>query len=203
MIILMNKQEWQISNKSRKNRNKKPLNKDKISPEDDKQSTQPVGDNLPLHCAYVLWCHELHNNDWSLNGYKKLCTIKTVSEFWKLFNNMDKLSYKTNNLFLMKEGTDPIWEHVNNRDGGVCSFKTTMDVSLKMYEDLCVRLMCDIMTNNTDDINGVSYSPKNNWAIIKIWNKDKKNDLSVTLDQHILTVYKNTSIKYKSNEPEY
>ena len=161
------------------------------------------GQNLILSASYVLWCHDIHNKDWSLNGYTKLCEITTISEFWKLFNNLNKIGYKVNNFFLMKDGTDPTWEHINNRDGGICSFKTDIELSLKMYEDLCSRMVYGNLTNNMDDINGISFSPKNNWAIIKIWNKNKTNDLSKTLSQHILITYKDTSIKYKENEPEY
>lgn len=163
-------------------------------------------EDLPLIFNYVFWCHDIYNKDWDLHSYKKLCVIQTVSEFWKLFNNLHKLGYKTNNFFLMKEGTNPIWEHENNRYGGLCSFKTDIDVSLKTYEDLCIRMMCGLLTDNPDeldDINGISYSPKNNWSIIKIWNKDKNNDLSKIMKSYILTTYKNASIKYKENEPEY
>lgn len=164
---------------------------------------QDCGDKLSLQNNYVLWCHDIYNKDWTLAGYVKLCTVKTVADFWKLFNNLDKLGYKLNNFFLMKEGTDPIWEHENNRGGGICSFRIDMDSSLQMYEDLCSRMICNLLTNNMDDINGISFGPKNNWAIIKIWNKDKVNDLSKTLDAYILDTYKDTSIKYKENEPEF
>ena len=161
------------------------------------------GHDLPLSSNYILWCHDIHNKDWSLNGYTKLCNISNISEFWKLFNNLGKIGYKVNNFFFMKDGTDPTWEHVNNRDGGICSFRTDMDSSLKMYEDLCSRMVYGNLTANMNDINGISFSPKNNWTIIKIWNKDRTNDLSKTLNPYILNTYKDASIKYKENEPEY
>jgi len=47
------------------------------------------------------------------------------------------------------------------------------------------------------------YAQKNNYAIIKIWNKDKTNDLSQTMNPEILKSYEELSIKYKSNDPEY
>lgn len=212
----MDDQGWKLAKKTKKFKNPKNiivddndnfpenknnnLNKDPI---DIVNSNKNNGHNIPLSSTYILWCHDIHNKDWSLAGYNKLCTITTVSEFWKLFNNLNKIGYKTNNFFLMKDGTDPTWEHNNNRHGGICSFRTDMDSSLKMYEDLCARMVTDILTNNMDDINGISFSPKNNWTIIKIWNKSKTNDLSKTLSPHILNTYKDTSIKYKENEPEY
>ena len=223
-----NQHEWKVVAKNKKNK-KKPLSviveddepeienktpiKSELLPQPDltiftKEQSTPAekvdsGSEVILPHKFVLWCHDIHSKDWSLNGYNKLCTITNVSEFWRLFNNLEKIGFKTNNFFIMKEGTDPTWEHANNRDGGICSFRTDIEHALKTYEDLCVRMMCSQLVDNADDINGVSLSPKNNWAIIKIWNKNKKNDLSKTLKPHILYTYKDMSIKYKENAPEY
>lgn len=161
------------------------------------------GDLVNLPYNYVLWRHDIYNKDWSLTGYNKLCTINNVSQFWKLFNNLDKLGFKNNNFFLMKEGTDPTWEHENNRNGGTCSFKTEINNSLALYEELCGYLVCNILVKDMHDINGISFSPKNNWAVIKIWNKDKKNDISKELNGEINKKYKDIGMRYKSNEPEY
>lgn len=161
------------------------------------------GMDIMLTSEYVLWVHSTQNNDWSLAGYKKLCTIRNVSEFWQLFNNIHKLNFKNNNFFLMKQGVNPIWEDESNRDGGICSFRVEMDHALKVYELLCIFLMCNKLVANIDDINGISITPKNNWAILKIWNKDKNNKIDRLLHKSILDKYKNVSIQYKQNQPEY
>ncbi|QKF94031.1 translation initiation factor eIF-4E [Fadolivirus algeromassiliense] len=209
-----NQQEWKVVGKNKKFK-KKPQNVtiDENKLIDTPQTVENVavnvendidtGTDLLLPYKFVVWCHDVHSKDWSINGYVKLCTLSNASEFWRVFNNLDKLGFKVNNFFIMKEGTDPIWEHENNRNGGVCSFRTDIEHALQIYEDMCIRMMCGYLTDQMDDINGISLSPKNNWAIIKIWNKNKNNDLSKTLNQYILNTYKDLSIKYKSNEPEY
>lgn len=200
---------WKVVTKTKKLKKPKNINVTSDSDQETSTSSETSSNNnipdgsLELIDKYVLWCHDIYNKDWSLNGYTNLCTIKNVSEFWKLFNNLDKIGYKTNNFFLMKEGTDPTWEHVNNRNGGICSFKTEISNSLTLYEELCSYMVCNILVKNMDDINGISFSPKNNWAVIKIWNKDKKNDISKELNSQIREKYKNIGIRYKTNEPEY
>jgi hypothetical protein len=169
----------------------------------DQQSASDNGDNFILPFSYNLWCHDIYNKDWSINGYTRLCNIETVARFWKVFNNLDKLGHKVNNFFLMKDGIDPIWEHETNRNGGICSFKVETDQSLNVYEDLCAHMVCNLLINNFEDINGISYSPKNSWVIIKIWNKDKNNDLSKVLNHDLLNKYQNCCIRYKANEPEW
>jgi hypothetical protein len=161
------------------------------------------GNDIILVTEYVLWVHSINENDWSINGYKQLCTIKTVSDFWKLFNNIHKLNFKNNNFYFMKPKIEPIWEDENNRHGGICSFRIELDHALKVYELLCIFLVCEKLVVNIDDINGISITPKNNWAIIKIWNKDKTNKTDKLLHKSILDKYKHVSIQYKQNQPEY
>src|SRR3990172_9219000 len=161
------------------------------------------GKDIKLSSKYVLWTHDLFKNDWSINSYKKLCTIDNVSSFWKLFNNFNKLGFRHMHFFFMKEGIDPIWEHDMNRNGGICSFKIDIESSLDIWELLGTLIVCDNITDNPQDINGLSISPKNSWALVKIWNKDKNNDLTDKLPKELTSKYPEISVIYKPNEPEY
>jgi len=195
-----------VSKKTKKGKPTKSIvveNDDEVDDKSEKVINSDTGDNINFTFKYNLWCHDIYNKDWSLNGYTKVCNIETVSQFWRVFNNLDKLGHKVNNFFLMKDGIEPIWEHETNRNGGICSFKVDNNQSLNIYEDLCSHMICNLLTDNTNDINGISYSPKNSWTIIKIWNKNKSNDLSKVLNHNLLNKYQNCCIRYKQNEPEY
>lgn len=218
-----NQSEWKVVAKNKKNKKNKKRTSNNIfsknnmyynekidiqNPIDylnkvENNANSDMGDKLMLPNKYVLWCHDILNKDWSIKGYIKLCCISTISDFWRLINNLDKIGYRSNNFFLMKEDTEPIWEHINNRNGGICSFRTDIDLALNVYEDLCINMVRGELIDNMEDINGISISPKNNWAIIKIWNKDKNNDLSSLLKNNLAKKYNNYSIKYKANEPEF
>ncbi len=162
-----------------------------------------IGQNLQLPYTYTLWCHDIYNKDWSIKSYQKLFVMKTVSDFWSVFNNFNKLGMKYMHFFLMKNNIFPTWESVDNRDGGVCSFKADIEKAILVFEDLNVRMMCSTLNHDNDDVNGISISPKNNWAMIKVWNRDSKKDLTRTLYPDLLTKYVDYSVKYKVNEPEY
>ena len=224
-----NSDEWIIVGKKQKgtkNKNTKPKKEDKTEtkvvhiPEKKEQRENkqvnnvqqndvPVivdtheGMDIQLNSKYNVWIHDVNSKDWSINGYKTLCSIENVSEFWRFLNNINKIGLKFNNIFLMKDGIDPTWEHPDNRHGGVCSFKIELENSLPVYEDLCLHMISNKLNHDDSDINGISISPKNNWALIKIWNKQKGNDLTITLNKDIMIKYHDLSIKYKSNEPEY
>lgn len=187
-----------IKNPPKKNEQKSP-EKQKAKNDDNVDD----GTKIYFNHSYILWAHDISEKDWSINGYKKLCKIENVSQFWRVFNNFSKLGVKFMHFFLMKDGVEPIWEDPENRNGGICSFRIEFTNAMEIWQYLNIRLVLETLTVVESDINGVSISPKNNWAIIKIWNKDCNNDLSKTLNNDILEKYKSYSIKYKSNSPEY
>ena len=156
---------------------------------------------LPNH--WSLWTHELYDTDWSIDSYKMLCSIHKISDFWRLYNNLNKMKIKYMHYFLMRGDIKPIWEDEKNRDGGICSLKVEIENSLELFEYLSVRIVLNKLTDDPMDINGISISPKNNWILIKIWNGNSSNDLSVILQDNVLDKYKKYSIKYRPNKPEY
>lgn len=163
-----------------------------------------------LSCTWVLWTHSLASNDWSLDGYNPIIEINTVSEFWKVFNNFDKLGADCFHMYLMRKGITPMWEDKQNRNGGVCSIKIDFEKSIKEFEELCSYLVTDNLTENVsdcDNITGVSFSPKINsrfsFSIIKIWNNDSSKDIMNELNKKLNKKYSKYNPQYKANAPEY
>lgn len=182
-----------------------PVNKELKDPTNviKKEHNGDDGSNIKLKSKYILWSHDISERNWSIESYKKLCTIETVSEFWRLFNNFTKLGMKFMHFFLMKDGINPTWEDPNNRNGGVCSFKVETSNAPDIWEDLNIRMVLEQLSKNEGDINGLSISPKNTWTIVKVWNRNSNNDLSQTLKDDILEKYSKYSIKYRTNSPEF
>jgi len=170
--------------------------------------------NLGISDKWVIWIHSVDVDDWSINGYTKLpYTIDSIESFWRVMNNLDKFGVELNNIYIMKEGVQPIWESPENRKGGQCSFRSDIGTSMKLLENLFVRILSGTLTkdNHYNTINGISISPKINnkysWGIVRVWNNDKNIDLSREIRDEVVEEYnkkyKNVSIRYKQNEPEY
>lgn len=158
------------------------------------------GYDIKFNNNYILWCHNIYNKNWNHNSYKKLYQFNNVSGFWKLFNNFSKLGMIINHYYIMKDNSMPYWEHHTNRNGCVCSFKLDFQDSLKLWEELTISMLTNDLVDDKY-INGLSFSPKNEWAIIKIWiNTDY--DISNEI-KNCISNYDNLSILYKKNEPEY
>jgi translation initiation factor 4E len=157
--------------------------------------------NQKLPINWSIWYHQEKDN-WKLSGYKKMYDIKTPKDFWKLYNNWNKIkgvNYK--HYFIIRENVTPIWEDTANINGGCWSFKISEEMAPKLWEDLSIYLVCNQITQN-DDIIGLSLClKKNNNTVIKIWNKDsKKNSLNL-INKNIIKKW-GTDIIYIAHMPE-
>ena len=168
-------------------------------------------DTLELQSTWVLWTHKVKDRNWNLESYSQVMTITTVKELVQFVNSFGKLNVNNYQYFLMKEGIAPIWEDKSNRNGGVCTFKTEIIPTVlpkkisavPVWNFLVQKIVGATLFKDMSDINGISFGPKHNNAIIKIWNKDSKNNLSKTLPEIIKSQLSDLSIKYKPNVPEY
>lgn len=175
------------------------------------EELQEEASKLQLRNTWVLWSHEIRNKRWTIDSYNCICEMTNVAEVCHFLNTFPKLDMKSHHYFLMKKGVQPTWEDPRNRNGGVCSLKTEI-VPMSQKKDhnvinvwnyLVMRMTGETCHSNSDDLTGLSLSPKNNWAIIKIWNSSASNDLSRTLPDDIRKRFSALSIKYKANAPEY
>lgn len=187
---------------------------DNTKSEPDTPSDVPEPENpeeLVLKSSWVLWTHAVKNNDWSVSSYNQVLTLTTVADVLRLANGFHKLDLRSYQYFVMRSGITPTWEDDANRSGGVCTFKTEITPMsqpkilsvVPVWNFLLKKMTGETLHEDMVDINGLSISPKNNWAIVKIWNRTGSNDLSVTLSSDVKTHLSSLSIKYKVNVPEY
>lgn len=164
------------------------------------------GSNFKFQNKYILWAHSTSKSDWSIESFDKVTEISNVSEFWKLFNNFHKFDFDSQHYFLMKEGVIPLWEHVTNKNGGICSFKANIDDGVNMLTFLATMMVLGKITtdiNDANDINGVSMSPHYNFMLVKIWCNNYDIRIIDKLNPSISNKYTDISIMYmKNNEKQ-
>jgi len=128
-----------------------------------------------LNDIWTLWLHLPFDTDWSINSYKKVSTFKTLEECIMLIENIKSEIVEKCMLFIMKNNIKPIWEDINNKNGGCLSYKISINKINEVWKNLTYSLLCNYLINDEDillNINGISISPKKNFSIIKIWFKD-------------------------------
>lgn len=156
-----------------------------------------------LPYTWNTWVHYEKDN-WKISGYKQMCQIKTVVDFWRFYNNWDKTGGVTSkHFFLMREDVTPIWEDVKNINGGCWSFKVQEESADELWEDLSTYLACNqLCPTIPDEIMGLSIClKKNNNTVIKIWNKNSKNNSLKLINEYILQKW-GMDIIYIAHMPE-
>jgi hypothetical protein len=122
-----------------------------------------------LQNKWVIWCHELHDNNWDISSYKKLYEFDTIEKFWGAFNTLLPCLSKSL-LFIMKDGIMPVWEDEQNVNG--CSISMLSTKSNIYWRELCIGLISNDFVQNDNEINGISSCPKYNKVLFKMWMKN-------------------------------
>ena len=88
----------------------------------------------------------------------------------------------------MLDTVTPIWEDKENINGGCWSFKVTEDRTDELWEDLSMFLVCkELCPSIPNEVVGLSVClKKNNNTVIKIWNKNSKNNSLKLINEKIL-----------------
>lgn len=132
------------------------------------------GSEYTFKNEWNVWYH--HSlNDWSINGYNKIFTIKTIKDFWDFHNNINCIGGINNvHFFLMKNNISPIWEDPHNKNGGSWSMLIPLEQAYNMWEKIAIDMVnSTLLGNYSSSITGMSINQKNNVSIIKIWNNNK------------------------------
>ena len=160
-----------------------------------------------LHTNWIVWYHSYLDKNWDMNSYKSILQIRTIEDLLVLINSWDKcLPLVTEGMFFIMRKTNndtiinPRWEDKHNINGGYWSFKVTNSEAQNIWYNLSKLLIGEtISTQEPLEINGISISPKKNFCIIKIWNKNREYyDIDI-LSSYIDSILNKKQSKYSSH----
>mgnify|MGYP006095029309 CR=1 FL=1 len=124
----------------------------------------------------TFWIHNKSDKAWNSASYVRLYDIESENTLWKFHNSIisSQNIFAENMIFFMKRGILPKWEDTNNINGGCWSFKYGIKEHINfsnIFTCICSLLINKniIKSNNTCDINGVSFVKKKKHFIVKVW----------------------------------
>lgn len=179
------------------------IDNNKLDSDNNKYNVEQEMKELNFQNKWYVWLHEIDSKDWSAKSYKIIHTIENLWDFWQFYNHTYLLNQWKYNFFIIKANSHPTWEHSTNRNGGTCSIRIDIGQSIEIIEQISILLVNESLTDEINDINGISFAAKGNWCVIKIWNRDYKNNISNQMPPYLRKIYPAISIKYKENIPEY
>ena len=162
-----------------------------------------------LNNTWVVWYHNPSDNNWDIKSYRNVYEINNLEDYCRFQNSRNFLpSLDSSMFFVMRKKSDyeyiyPMWEDDNNKNGGCWSFKISSDSINEIWNILTNYLIGENIGNNFDNsmkINGISFSPKKGFSIVKIWNNNSEDCKLVDLINNELSQYLNLDdTLYKSH----
>ena len=140
---------------------------------------------LNLLDTWTLWAHLPHDTNWNLDSYKQISDISSIEGATSLFENLPESIIKNSMLFLMRKGIYPTWEDPKNKNGGCFSYKINNKFVNSTWKKLSYVLLGETLTSEeySDNITGITISPKKNFCIVKIWFSNCDNiDPNIIID---------------------
>jgi translation initiation factor 4E len=127
-----------------------------------------------LDSNWNFYIHLQNDPNWDYSGYHKIITLDTVEKAVLLNEELSFELIKKTMLFVMRENIKPMWEDIDNQNGGGFSFKVHNKNIEQVWKKLFFLLIGESLTNkvNFENINGISLSPKKSFCIVKIWMKN-------------------------------
>jgi len=122
---------------------------------------------------WKLWYHSINDTNWNKNSYQDIYNINNLFDYKYVMEIFKQDHYQNGMFFCMRDGIFPNWEDPDNRNGGCLSFKVSSVNILEEWNNLLLKCITDnILSDNNNEINGISISPKKEFNIIKIWFRD-------------------------------
>ena len=148
-----------------------------------------------LNNEWTSWIHYQNDNNWTIDGYKKISNFKSLYDSVLLIENLHENIIKKTMLFFMKDNILPLWESEDNINGGSFSYKINNNIVVNIFKSLLYKILGNTIINDEimlNNLNGISISPKKNFCIIKIWIKDKNllNDYNLTSNKDPFSIHK-------------
>lgn len=156
-----------------------------------------------LNTKWTLYSHLPHDTDWTLKSYQKITDIDSVEQTISVIKTIPEKTVQNCMLFIMRNDIKPMWEDIENRQGGCFSFKVTNTIVSSVWERLTYTLIGETLFSGEKNskVNGVTISPKKNFCIIKVWMKDCTNQNP--FDMNLFEGLTSNGCLFKKHAPEF
>lgn len=159
----------------------------------------------PSNRTYLndIWSVYFHDNsiNWEIDSFVFIHTISNVEGFCEIFNIFESL-WMNGMFFIFREHITPRWEDKHNINGGCYSFKLTKEEVTDKWFEICSDVLGEIFGKNdefSDNVNGISITPKKNSNLIRIWMKDNRFSDS---ENYNFNLPKTSTLLYKQHEQQ-
>jgi len=131
-----------------------------------------LDDSLPSG-RWILYFHPAKENRWHIDTFKKILTVTTLRDLAHMFRAIQSNDWIRGKFFFTPESIPPLMENSKNIRGGSYSIRVDRsfaDSIMKSY--IIAAVMKKITVNSEDEISCVRITPRRDFNILQIWNRD-------------------------------
>ena len=149
-------------------------------------------DSFPFG-AWTLYFHDPEDTTWTPDSFKVIGSFQNFPDLWATLKRIGEAKLLAGMFFMMRDPYPPLWENrANIRGGSYCIKVPERTASETFVRYVAAGILNLIQTNPSNQIAGVSISPKKGFHILKIWNTEAKafhktNDIQILGDGMILS----------------
>ena len=136
----------------------------------------PVLSTLPVNPipsgSWTIYYHDPEDPSWDVDSYKKLFVAESWEMLGTILHQMGTFKLMNGLVRIMRGRISPLWEdHANIRGGSYC-LKIRRASAVDVFKRYVAAAALNRATiDPTNEITGVTISPKKGFCIIKIWNR--------------------------------
>jgi hypothetical protein len=123
--------------------------------------------------GWTLYFHPTKETRWNFDTFRKIGTARTFKELGELFQGLSASEWTRGKFFFTPEAIPPLMENAKNIRGGSYSLRAARDIASSVYHKFVLAAVLEQCTANPDDkISCVRITPRRDFNIIQIWNRD-------------------------------
>lgn len=163
-------------------------------------ATAPAALHVIPTGSWTVYFHEPEDKSWALESYKRVACMNTWEGLGTVLREMGTQRIVNGMMFTMRGDTLPLWENKANIRGGSYCLKVSRRVAADVYERYLAAAALGVAAcDPSNQIVGVTMSPKKGFCIIKLWNASAKTfhdpaDIAILHDE-----IKTEEILYRPN----
>ena len=142
------------------------------------------------------------------NQVIKIAEFETIEDFWAIFQHLRKPdSCRPGIQFqLFRADIKPIWEDINNKNGGKVTIKLRKDFTTIIWEEMIFAIIGDVLPENIKyEINGIVVASRKDFNKLQIWFKNWSEEKNNIIEEHIrdlLQMPPEVNLEFKQFFPE-
>jgi hypothetical protein len=124
--------------------------------------------------GWILYFHPAKETRWHMDTFKKVLTVRCLRDIGHLFKAVNPNDWVRGKFFFTPESIPPLMENAKNIRGGSYSIRVDRSIAGDLMKNYIIAAVMNMATLEGDDISCVRITPRRDFNILQVWNRDSQ-----------------------------